>query len=168
MDLDTINKNYATKEDFESMLENHKPITMNKAVDILGYIIAKDRDDLIEPLFNSIDDEYVKSTLLDAVKKLDSANLEKPTVKKIIGTGALTEIMINDSIDDVFGSSSRQVGETGSDQLTGKMMNDSIDDAFGSSSMKTGSDQLTNLIIGEELDDETSEWEDSDSDSSYN
>jgi hypothetical protein len=142
MNLDTIHKNFDTKEEFESMLDVHKPIYMNKAVDILGYIIAKDKVDFIEPLFNSIDDEYVKSTLLDAVKKLDGVNAGKITVKRIIGTGALTEIMINDSIDDVFGPSSRQVGET-------------------------GSDQLTNLIIGEELDDETSDWEDSASDSSY-
>lgn len=118
MDLNTIHNNFATKEDFEKMLEHQKPINVNKAVDILGYLIAKDQEDYIDSLFAAIDDKDVRDMVTDAVSKLDDSNLTaKKAVKKIVGTSVdITKLIMGDSdmeddeLDSLSSSSSSEWG----------------------------------------------------------
>lgn len=103
MDLNTVHKNFDTKEEFEKMLKKYQPIDINKAVDILGYLIAKDKDDYTESLFNAIEDDNVKRLLLTAVEKLDDVNIKsKKTYKTIVGTSSdvLTDIITGDDAED--------------------------------------------------------------------
>lgn len=122
MDLNTVHKNFDTKDKFSAMLESHKPITLNKAIDILGWVIAKDKTDYLEVFFDSIDDNSVKTTLHEAVSKLDDTNITaKNTVKNIVGTSSsiptdeLTKLIIGDSDDDNYTSSSSEEDEWDSD-----------------------------------------------------
>lgn len=110
MNLNTVHQNFDTKEEFEKMLAVHKPITVNKAIDILGYIIAKDETDYLESLFNAIEDDETRSVVYDAVSKLDDSHLlTKNTVKAIVGTSVdITKLIVgeSDSEDDLVSSSS--------------------------------------------------------------
>lgn len=108
MNLNTVEKNFNNVDDFKLMLEKNKPISINKAIDILGYIIAKDKEEYVDLLFHAIDDAETKAVVFEAVNRINDTGFKgKQTVKKIVGTSdQIMNLIIGDSDDELSVTSS--------------------------------------------------------------
>lgn len=113
MNLNTVEKNFNNVDDFKLMLEKNKPISINKAIDILGYIIAKDKEEYVELLFEAIDDVETKAVVYEAVNRINDTGFKgKQVVKKIIGTSdQIINLITGESDDELSVTSSSSSSE---------------------------------------------------------
>lgn len=100
MNLNTVNKNFDDPDKFKEMIEKIKPLNELKAIDIIGFIIAKHEEkyaDYIQIVFDNIEDDETRNIVIDAVRKLDD---KSPVVKSAVGTSDQIINLITGDDDD--------------------------------------------------------------------
>lgn len=96
---------------FDAMLVKNKPITVNKGIDIIGYLIAKNRQDLIPHVLESAENEDTRAALEGALTLYENKNTAE-TSDNIIDliTGEEGDVTLDDDEEEWTSTS-----ESGSD-----------------------------------------------------
>lgn len=104
MNIHTIHNNFNNESDFVSMLEKNKPVNLNDASNIVGYIIASDKADkthYYHILFSYIGNDDDKELLLHAVGGLKKeTKLQNNNTVKVITTAAAIDNATDTDTDD--------------------------------------------------------------------
>jgi hypothetical protein len=174
MELVKIHQNFSSKEDFESFLKESKDkgrLNLNAVVDILGYIIATDKEEYVHILFDHIDDDHVKARLGEAVFKLGTiSHKTKKTVKLFLESSSKIKADTGDKIMDLINGV-----DDGEDDVISKLVhgvgvndNDSADeDAIIDKLVNGGSGSPKHKHDSGHVSSSDSEWSDSDNEYDY-